>query len=172
MPRGAAFGLVMTTGGAIDARNIGRALREAGRGDLQRDLGKGIRAVGEKNVLPALRSAALNLPDVSAARRGDGRSARQAIAGSVQVTVRANGVRIIANRKKMPAGSEALPAAFEKGKFRHPIFPRSDQSRGEWRWVQQTSRAWFRPTVMKHQADFSTAVRAVIEDTINKLERN
>lgn len=162
----------MTTGGAIDARNIGRVLREAGRGDLQRAMSKRIREEGERKVLPALRAAALALPDVSPARRGDGRSARQAIAGAVAVSVRANGVRIFVNRKKMPAGSEALPAAFEKGKFRHPIFPRGDASRGEWRWVEQTSRAWFRPTVMKHQADFSTAVRAVIEDTVSKLERN
>ena len=161
----------MTASGAVDARNISRILRDAGARDLQRKMTKAIRASGERELLPALRAAALALPDVSVARRRDGASARQAIARALMISVRQTGIRVTVNRKKMPEGSEALPAAFEKGTFRHPVFARGSQTRGEWKWVQQTSKKWFRPTVYRHQSGFVVSVREVIEDIISELER-
>jgi hypothetical protein len=108
---------------------------------------------------------------VSTATRRDGKNLRQHIASSVQVSITNNGVRILCNRKKMPAGAESLPLAFEKGQWRHPVFPDPNKTRGEWTWVTQKGKRWFRPTVLEHEADFRQAVRDAVDDTFAKLER-
>lgn len=163
--------LVVNARGAEQYRLLRRALKEAGEGGLKRDMNARIRRAANTRLLPALRGAALALPDTSLAVRRDGKSLRQHMAAAIQVSVTQNGVRVICNRRRMPAGAESLPAAFEKGKWRHPVFPDPSKTRGEWRWVEQKGKRWFRPTAMEHERTFRDAVDEAVQDTIRKLER-
>jgi len=162
--------LVVANAGGQAFRDLRRALKEAAAGDLKREMNRAIRAAANRQVLPALRGAALALPDVSTARRRDGKSLRQLIAAACQVSVTNNGVRFICNRRKMPKGSESLPAAFEKGKFRHPVFPDPGRTRAEWTWVDQDGKPWFRKTISEHDRDFREALRDAVDDTFAKLQ--
>lgn len=174
MPASSSIGdLVIRTAGAEEFRAVRRALREAGdpgKG-LRRQLNKQIRQAADAQVLPALRGAALSLPDVSSARRRDGTSIRTLIAKAVQVTTTDRGVKIIVNRRKLPKGSDMLPHAFEKGSWRHPVFANPNRSRSDWRWVVQKGKPWFRPTILRYEPAFRRAVLTAMEDTIRQLER-
>lgn len=174
MPASASTGdLVIRTAGAEEFRAVRRALREAGdpAKGLRRNLNKSIRQAGEARVLPALRAAALALPDVSTASRRDKQSIRVLIAKAIEVTTTDRGVKIIVNRRKLPKESDMMPHAFEKGSWRHPVFANPDRSRSDWRWVTQKGKPWFRPTVLRYEPAFRRAVLDAMEDTIRELER-
>lgn len=150
-------------------RELQRQLKAAGAGKLKRRLATNIRRAAQGRVLPALRAAAMNLPDVSPVRRRDQRSIRADIAAACEVSITQNGVKILCNRRKLPKGSEAMPLAFEKGKFRHPVWADPDKTRAEWTWVDQKGKRWFRPTIAIHERDFRQSVRDAVDETFSEL---
>lgn len=162
--------IAVNAAGGQAFRDLQRALKEAGAGELKREMTRAIRQAGNTRVLPAVRGAALAIPDRSIAKRSDGRSLRHDIAAACQTQVTQNGVRFICNRRKMPKGSEAMPLAFEKGQFRHPVFPKPTQTRGQWTWVTQKGHPWFRVTIIQQDGYMRQVVRDAVDTTFAKLE--
>lgn len=152
--------------GGHQFRDLVRTLRATGRGDLKKELNKDIREAA-KPVVQDVKRAALALPDRSKARRKDGKSIRQEIANAVQLSIRQDGVRIIVNKKKLPADSVSMAHAFEKGSWRHPVHAKPTETRGQWTWVVQKGKTWFKPTVAASETRFRRAVL----DTIDRVAK-
>lgn len=158
----------MAAQGGPQFRNLARALKDAGRGDLAKKLRKAIRTAG-KPVVEDVRQAYRTLPDVSPARR-PGVQAGEALAKAVTLQITQNGVRIAVVRSKLPDDMKPLPMAFERGKWRHPVFARSTQTRSQWRWVTQTMPPPFRATVRAHHEEFRTAVIGAMQEVAAEID--
>lgn len=161
----------LTGSGGEAYRRLSLALKEAGATELKKNLARRIR-VAAKPVLRDVKQAYITMPDVSPAHR-TGAQARATVAAAVRLELRTTGgnagVRILVDRRKLPDDMKALPFAWERGRWRHPVFPRSDQTRQQWRWVVQRTRPPFRAAVAGHEAQFRTAVVDAMEDTANAL---
>ena len=152
--------------GTAEFKSVARALREAGKGDIAREMAKGLR----KGARPLVNEARGNVQSLDISRRG-GASARaaraaKALSGRKRITERARlkahrgsglratvaratniklstspraaAMRLRAQQAKMPADQRKLPAYLNKGSWRHPLFGNRD------RWYTQTAPpAWF-----------------------------
>jgi hypothetical protein len=156
---------------AAQFRDVVRALRRTAAGkELQRAMNKEIRDAA-KPVVAELRAAAMTIPDVSLARRGDGDSLRRMLARATRAQTLQSGVRLMVDKRKMPAGTESMVFAIERPQgWRHPVFGGGERTRAEWAWVQQAGHPWFRPTVRRHERTFQRAVLNAMTRVIQQLE--
>ena len=162
---------------SADARQFARAsarLKAAGRRDLQLRVGRAIRAAA-RPVVAATRANYLGLEDVSPARR-PGPQARATIAAAVRLELRATGpnpqVRIFVDLRRVPEDMRALVRAWERGRWRHPVFANPEQTRRQWRWVTQEVRPPFRRAVQGHERVFREAVDTAVRDALRELDRS
>lgn len=180
--------------GTGEFRQLAKDLKQAGRGDLRRELAKSMKT-GVKPIEDEMKSNVLGL--ASAGSRG-GASARAKRAGALlrrkkirndkakMAAHRASGLRAAAARtvktkvlmgarsasvqirsdsKAMPWGQKALPGRMNDGKWRHPVFDDKQN------WVTQTVNpaGWFdRPATTKGPRARDTAIDTVGE-YISKL---
>ena len=148
-------------------------MREAGRRDLQQQVGKAIRTAA-RPVVADVKKAYRELPNVSPAAR-PGPQARATVASAVGLILRATGpnpqVRIYVAVSRLPKDMRALVFAWERGRWRHPVFANPEKTRREWRWVSQEVRPPFRRAVRGHSRAFRTAVDGAIRDVLRELDR-
>ncbi|GGM64082.1 hypothetical protein GCM10012275_38250 [Longimycelium tulufanense] len=170
---------------------LGRELKQAGNGQLRRDMTRAMR----KAAGPAVNEAQSNVKATSSkAQRGGGRFARAqaALARKKKVTERAkqrafaqrglrdsvartvkiqtstsgrsSAVRVRSRRKLMPEDQERLPRHMNKGRWRHPVF-------GGDRWVTQTVTppGWFDRAMQKHGPIIRGKAFTVVLDTLDRL---
>lgn len=159
--------------------DVAKALRNVANRDdrrsLQSAMNREIRTAG-RPVVVAVRRAALAIPDLSPARRRDNRSIRAEIANAVRMQIltgsRNPGVRILCEQRRLPEDSRGMAASFEGRRgWRHPVFPRHDQTRTEWTWVHQPGHPWFRPTARNHDDEFRRAVVDAVKQTAAAIDR-
>jgi hypothetical protein len=148
--------------GAEKLRDLAKALKAAGRGDLRKQLTKGIRAAADP-VVKDLRKSMMALP--ADGDTGTRRAVAKAI--GVQILTGKNaGVRIRVNRRRLPAGKRGIADAFERGKIRHPVHGNREV------WVtQRTGGPWFAPVARRHREGLTHAVDNVLTDITAKLEK-
>lgn len=150
-------------------RALARRMREADNRHLQREFRARLRTASRPAVASA-RAAALAIPDRSAARRRDRLSLRAEIAKAVRLQIREKGVRIYVQRNRLPADSRRMALAFERRRpFRHPVYARSNQTRDQWTWVQQTGHPWFKRSIRAHEAQFRRAVHDAMDDISTRI---
>lgn len=155
--------------GGHQFNDLAKALRGKANGDLRKAMYRNIRKAG-RPLVADLRRAALALPESSVATRRDGNSARREIAGSITLQTQATGIRVIANRNKLPADMRGLPHLFERRDgWRHPVHPNPNRPRSEWTWVRQRGRPWFNPTARRHEDSFRSAIIDAMEETASDL---
>ncbi len=151
-----------------------RAVAVDERRGLQRAMNRQIRAAAAP-VVGDVRRAALAIPDRSEARRRDQRSIRREIARATRteiLTGRRSGVRIVVDKRRLPADSTAMAHAFEKPEgWRHPVHARPDQTRSEWTWVHQPGHPFFAPTIQRHEGEFRRAVIDAMNETAAEINR-
>lgn len=127
----------------IDARAITdlvKALRDGGSRS-GRTLGPRMRRIGQSAADDARRRAGVwseRIPD--------------AISVSVQTRGTRAGIRLRVRAKKAPHARayEGLIKGGHRGFFRHPMFPRGDDSSG-WRWRSQATRPFLLPAAQAHR---------------------
>lgn len=161
---GSGFQVSVHNAGAPRFKDLAKALRKSGRGDLRTAMNKSIRTAG-RPALNDVRRAALALPDVSSAKRRDNQSIRRMISKATRLQVRVSGIRIVVDRTKLPADSSMLPQAFESRKgWRHRVF-------GTDTWVHQPGHPWFRKTLKRHEQDFRRAIEKAMDEAAAQMER-
>jgi hypothetical protein len=111
---------LMRVEGAADIRRTARALRDAGRGDLERDMGKAIRKAASTIVKPAIVARAGEmLPNEYAA----------VFAPSLQMRISSTRAGIVSLRVEAKGKKDLRDAAaVDAGQLRHPLFG----NRGHW----------------------------------------
>lgn len=164
---------IIEVSGGDQFRRLAIEMRNAGRRDLLRELRKELRNAGRPTVL-GIQAAYRTLPDISPARR-EGVQARVTVAKAVRVELRASAsaarVRVLVDPKKLPPDMRSLPKVWEAGRWRHPVFARSSQTRNEWTWVQQQSHpaAVFRRTCRAHAPDFRAGCLRAMDTIKDRL---
>lgn len=147
--------------GGTQMRNLSRAMKQAGRGDLRRDMLRTIRGAARPLTGEAQR-AALRIPSKSGGATG----ARAEVAAAVTLQVRQTGVRIAVLQKKMGARA-ALARGWENPRgWRHPVHGNRDV------WVAQDGHPWLYPTLHRGRPKVAAAVQQVLTDTARELERS
>lgn len=155
--------------GAKRLQRLSKNLKEAGRGDLQRELRKEIRQAGQP-VVADLRRAVMGV-DVTSSEGGTappdtstGLRARVAKATGLSVTARGIRFRVSGRRLgNFPGAAKYLEAVGRYARWRHPVFGNRD------RWVEQRGDPWFYPTIRKHAGQFRQACTRAMEKTALKI---
>lgn len=175
--------------GAQQMRELSARLKEAGRGDLQKQLRKRIKDAGQP-VVRDLQGAVMRVrvtrgadpfarrtqetgvaPRRSTARwgrRSTALRARTAKATGISMTRR--GIRIVVSARKLGDYGTTLPKYLDgtiRGykNWRHPVF--GDENT----WVTQHGSAYFFNTITAHRAAFRAAVFAAMDDIAKEITR-
>lgn len=139
--------------GAQDLARLSKALKDAGRNDLRKELLKGVRESGASTVLEIRESALENLP-----RRGGLAAKVAAEKASVRSTYAASGARVSLRRKR----GRGLNA----GRLRHPVYGNREN------WVQQSvNQGWFDDPIRDAAPGIRRKIEAVIERICDKIVR-
>lgn len=152
---------VIAVHGADQLGDLSRALKQAGRGDLQKRMRANIRDAA-RPVLADVKQSARSIP----AQPGPPTSGlRRRMAAATGLRIRRDGVRIAVSETRM-GSQRSLPRNMEKHSFRHPVFGNRD------RWVVQAGHPWFYGTVRRHETSLRRAVLAAVSDTADELQRS
>lgn len=87
-------------------------------------------------------------------------------------TIRASSSGV--NTAVVRAGGAAAPhaAAYEhagaSGAFRHPVYPRGDETRDQWTWVSEDARPFLHPALMDRFDETVLALRDAVEVAVDK----
>jgi len=153
-----------TVRGAGDFMRLSKALKEAGRTDLRKQLHKGLRDAVKKVMPEAEQKLAEQLPYL---KRG------KAVNQVVQVkTGRDPGVTVGMRYGSRRSTNARL--ANSKGVFRHPVWADGAKTRKEWRWVNQPvpgALGWFDNTYRDAAPEIRRQIEAVMGDLINDIVR-
>lgn len=149
----------MRTRGDSELRRLAKALADAGRGDLRKELNSGVRRAA-RPMVGAVRQAALSLP----AETGQSTGLRAAIAAASRFSNTAAGVRVLVDNGRMPADQQTLPGHTDSGSWRHPVF-------GSNNWVTQHSRAnWFLTACLSEADTVEREIEAAMDRVADKIE--
>lgn len=147
-------------------RRLARALRDAGRGDLQRALVREIR----RNGTPAMQAAQRGFlrVDVKSSRGGGTKSTglRARVAAATRISVLGSGISIrveprrVDNRygRTLSFGLDGL------GRWRHPVFGNRNV------WVDQTGSEVFYRSLKPWEGRFRAGIVKAMEETARKIE--
>lgn len=170
MPRA---GVDLSVKGAEQFRDLSKALRKAGRGDLKRNLTRNIRRAG-RPVEADLRAAVMSV-QVSSSKGGTARpdtstGLRARTARAIGTSVTQNGIRLRVNEKKVGPYGRSLPRYLDGSiakysRWRHPVFGRPTA------WAEQSGSAWFFSTIRSRVGTFRRAVLDAMDDTTRELEQ-
>lgn len=163
--------ILVSMQGAQELKALSRRFKDAGRGDLRKQLRQEIKEAG-KPVIGNLRTAVMGV-DVSSTRGGHARpdrstGLRRRVAKHTGLSVTQNGIRIRVRSRLVDPQYPSLVKyliAPEIGKFarwRHPVFKDSV-------WTQQSGEAAFFPTIHRHRRDFRKAAFTAMRKTAEKI---
>lgn len=134
---------------------LSKALKEAGRGELRKELNKGLRESVKPLVRKTRSAARSDLP-----KRGGLASqvAKEPQRVQVRTGQRTAGVRLVVARKRGAARST------NRGRLRHPVFGNRD------RWVTQTVKpGWFDDTIRRDERRIRRDAVAVLSTIADKI---
>lgn len=157
--------------GADRFKRLSRDLREAGRGDLRRQLRREIRSAG-RPVVRDVQTAVLGV-QVSSSRGGHARpdrstGLRQRVAKATTIAIRQNGIRIRVSARKVGPYGEQLPKYLDASlgrydRWRHPVFGNRSV------WTQQKGEPYFGRTILRHTRDFRNAIFKAMDDVAEEI---
>ena len=137
--------------GSEDLARLAKALKEAGRNDLRKELLKGVRESGASTVLEIRDSALRNLP-----RRGGLAEKVAAEKASLRATYGGSAARVSIRRKR----GRGLNA----GRLRHPVYGNREN------WVQQKVDAnWFDDPIRDAAPDIRRRLQAVLDRIADRV---
>lgn len=157
-------GIEIEIAGADALEVLAKRLKQAGRGELRKELMRELRAQGKPAIEDVRKRALATLP------RSGGLAAR--VAGSrYSVRTRASGksagVRIEATGRTVKALKP-----MNEGNLRHPVYPKPDIPRREWTWVsQRVEPGFFSDPIEARAPEIRRGMLRVMNDIANKIER-
>jgi hypothetical protein len=147
-------------------RQLTRRLRDAGRGDLQRKLNKGIRREGAA-MLRATQVAWLgvNVTEAPSAGGGESTQLRARTAAATRIQILQSGIRmsVSGNRVDPRYGKSITRGLDGLGRWRHPVHGNREV------WVQQTGQEVFYATARRFEPRFRRGVEQVMEDVAREI---
>lgn len=152
-----------TVKGADDFLKLSKALKEAGRTELRRDLHKALRAAVRAHTPKAERELAEHLPYLKGRQKAVSHVAQVKTGRDPGITV---GVRYGSKR----ATNARL--ANNEGRFRHPVFADGEKTRKEWRWVNQEvpgAKGWFDQIWQDATPEVRGALDVVMQDIADRV---
>lgn len=149
--------------GAEQLRALSKALRAAGRKDLQRELGKAV----NRATKPMVDDAKASVMSIPAKGTSGTRGTRAQIARHVRRQRRQGGVKIWV-ATGLDRGRRAVAASWEnKGEVVHPVFGIPGT-----RAVTRGRRDWFRGPVSRRAPQVRAALQVAMNDVARKIERS
>lgn len=158
-----------------DLAAFAKDARRAGRKDLNKKVGQGMRAL-VKPIIPEVRAKVRSLPSggnserSKKARERRPRSLRDATARGVQSKVSLSGkfagVRLRVDPRHFPPGEKNLPKLLEGAvdRWRHETY-------GHEPWVDQQAHPYFFPTIRPHIPRVQAGIRRALDDAVAELMR-
>lgn len=144
-------------------RALSRRLREAGRGDLQRKLTRGIRAEGAA-MLRATQAAWLGV-DVGPGDSGKSTGLRARTAAATRISILQSGIRMqVAGRRVDARYGQSLTRGLDGlGRWRHPVWGNREV------WTQQYGQEVFYRTARSFEPRFRARIQRVMEDVARQI---
>lgn len=153
-------------------KRLARALKEAGRGDLQRSMVKQIRRHGSP-ALQAAQRAFLGI-DVQSSDGGGTKSTglRARVAAATRISVLGSGISIrVEPRRVDNRYGRALSFGLDGlGRWRHPVYADPTKTREDWTWVEQTGREVFYRSLKRYESVWRRGVEQAMQETARKIE--
>lgn len=166
-----AIPIVMSASGGRQLKELSRRLKDAGRGDLRRELRSNIKDAG-KPVVADLQSAVMRV-EMKSSRGGvahPDRSTglRRRIARATTLSVTANGIRLKVVGRRVDARYPKLAKYTDASignyaRWRHPVLGNRDV------WVTQSGSPWWFVTIARHRSDFRRACLKAMNDIAAKI---
>jgi len=155
--------------GAQDFRALSRALKDAGAKDLTKELSRAISAAVRPVRDDARASARANLP------RAGGLAeyvAGASIRTQRRTSARNPSITVTLSRRQAHGPGKINLAGMDRGKFRHPVHGRPEETRDKWKWVtQQVDPGWWSEVVAKVADRSRNQIDASMRIIARKLDR-
>lgn len=161
---------------AEEFKRLVRALKDAGRGDLQRQMTREIRRAGT----PAMQAAqrrfrTVDVRMVDPPGPGSGAKStrlRERVANATRISVLGRGISIRVEPKRVDNRyGRALTYGIDGlGRWRHPVHANPNLDKSEWTWVEQTGQEVFYVTLKRYHNRWQKAVVDAMEQTKRQIE--
>lgn len=147
-------------------KRLAKALREAGRGDLQRKLTREIRRQGDP-ALTAVKAAWLGI-DVTPPAGDAGKSTglRQRVSNATRISILGNGIRIRVESKRVDPRYPSLPYYLNglgRKPWRHPVFGNTEV------WKTQYGKEVFFKTLEGYEDKWRAGIEKAMEATAREI---
>jgi hypothetical protein len=152
--------------GADQFLRLSKALKDAGRTELRKELTKGMRVAAKPLVAKTRAAARTQLPQRGGLADQVAREPQR-----IQVrTGRDPGVRVVVARRRGGARSTNV------GVVRHPVFADGSKTRSKWTWTNQNVRpGWFDDTLRAEspaiRRDLERALETVADNIVREAKR-
>lgn len=146
-------------------KRLARALKEAGRGDLQRKLTRAIRRQGA----PALKATQAAWHTIDVQSQGDSRSGgsglRARVASATRLSILGSGIRIRVEARRVDGryGRQLTYGLNGLGRWRYPLFGDREH------WHQNWGREVFHKTLQGFAKEWRNSVEQAMETTAREI---
>lgn len=146
-------------------RRLSTHLREAGRGDLQRQLTRGIRREGE-GMLRRTQQRWLGVEVRSFGAGGESSGLRVRVAAATRIQIVRSGIRMVVagNRVDRRYGRSITRGLDGLGRWRYPVYGRRDKP-----WMQNFGQEVFYTTGRSWEPRFRRGVVRVMDDVARQI---
>ena len=159
----------MRVQGADELAALAKRLKEVGDKDLRKELYRGLARAAKPMKAAGQKAALESLP-----KKGGlaGKVAKARYSTRTRSTGQMVGVRVTAKGPKNEAGQEIDIRSLNRGRLRHPVFPKKHQERKDWTWADQRVPDYWWTDAMQIAADEEVrdALLQVIADVRGRLE--
>lgn len=155
--------------GADDFLKLSKALKEAGQGQMRKELHKRLRKAARDTMPVAEKRLREAMPSGMKKRGGSRQTVRVRTGKDPGISI---AVPYGARGKTKLSASNAQRVN-SSGEFRHPTYADGKKERKEWRWVNQavpSGKGWFDDTYMNAapqiMAEIEKAIESVVDDIV------
>lgn len=146
-------------------RQLSRRLREAGRGDLQRKLTRGIRSEGAAMLRATQREwLGVNVRSYGAGG-GESTGLRARTAAATRISILQTGIRMsVAGKRVDPRYGQSITRGLDGlGRWRYPVFGNREV------WAQNYGSEVFYTTARRFEPRFRSRITRVMEDVAREI---
>jgi hypothetical protein len=176
MPPSSLGEILMRVDGQQKYRALSRRLRDAGRGDLRRELNRAVRREG-RPALNDVKAAWLGVQVTESSRGGTAypdRSTglRRRVSAATKISVLQTGIRIRIDGKQVdPAYGRSLAWYLNsyprRRRWRHPVFGRRANPQD---WQEQRGEEVFFRTLNRHGRQWRSGIERAMQDIARRIE--
>lgn len=136
---------------------------------LARAVRKRLRVLGDE-IAEKMRTEVRKAPPTGGRSRGSHRSREQVAAGigvAIKTGQKRQGVFVTGSSRKLPADRRPFARAYNKKRWRHPVF--ADPSRRVTRWVSQQGNPYFGRSIAKVEPRIEQEMREALDEAVRTV---